>query len=133
MKNIVPFLRKYGLSIVISLFLYSCNPLPSELNGIDLNKWKEDKYACENYRKEKINDLHSSKETLLRFSEADIMSILGRPESTELIEKSQKIYTYYLEPNKNCGVSNIGTIKILQVRFNSTGYCNSLIIMDKAN
>jgi len=121
---------KQSLLFLVLVLLFSCQSLPSQIGNINLQKWKEDKNACFGYRKENIENLQLLKNELLRLSEADILSMLGKPESTELIEKSQKIYVYHLESNDLClsAKDTTTTIKTFLVRFNSTGYCSGLII-----
>lgn len=115
--------------LLLMTVLYACQPAAVQIKNIDLKKWQDDKNGCSSYRQTKIKDLELSKNVLLRLSEIEISKILGKPDETELIEKSQKIFTYYLEPNKHCSLLLADSIvKTIKVRFNAMGYCSNLIL-----
>lgn len=102
----------------IFVFFISCSNLP-ELENIDLNKWKEDKDACNEYRIDVVENLLSQKEKLKGLSQNEMINILGTADKHQLYERSQKFFIYYLEPNENCRQYTEGYIKALYIRFNS--------------
>jgi hypothetical protein len=102
----------------IFVFFISCSDIP-ELKNIDLNKWKEDKDACNEYRIDVVENLLSQKEKLKGLSQNEMINILGTADKHQLYERSQKFFIYYLEPNENCSQYTKGYIKALYIRFNS--------------
>lgn len=119
--------------LMIPLLFLSCQNNTIEISGINLKKWKEDKNACLGYREKSIEILQKVKNDLLKKSEVEIIAAFGKPNKAELIEKSQKIYAYYLNKNnQNCEIDSINSqiTKTLQIRFNSTGYANSILVIN---
>ncbi len=118
------------LYLIALLILTGCQSTSINFDQIDLNQWKADKFGCLSYRAGKIDELQSSKSTLLRLSEKEIIEAIGKPDREELQERSQKMYLYYLQA-AHCNSSNITSnaiVKVFQVRFNAMGYCNNSII-----
>jgi hypothetical protein len=100
------------------LLIIACGKLP-ELENIDLEKWKNDKNGCLEYRIEAVETLLSQKEKLKGLSQNEMISLLGTADKHQLYERSQKFFIYYLEPNENCDQYSEGYIKALYIRFNS--------------
>lgn len=119
--------------ILIFLGVCACSKKEVVIDDINLEKWKSDKFGCLGYRNNTIDIFQKSKDKLLKMSEVDIMAAFGKPDKAELIEKSQKIYAYYLNGNSNCSnYNNSDSLsRILHIRFNSTGYANSLLVINK--
>jgi len=125
-------MKKWCL-VLIFLGAMACSKKEIVIADINLEKWKNDKFGCLGYRNRTLDAFQKSKEKLLKMSEVNIMAAFGKPDKAELIEKSQKIYAYYLNGNTNCSNFNDSDslIRILHIRFNSTGYSNSLLVFNK--
>ena len=118
----------YTLLIVL---LYSCQSTSVKIDNLNLDKWKSDKNACLGYRNQKIEELQSSKNNLLRLSEKEIINTIGKPDKEELMKRSQKSFIYYLEKNTSCSnyqENSDAIVKVFQIRFNAMGYSNELLI-----
>lgn len=118
-------------TIALLLIFCSCQTSTLKMGEIDLTKWKSDRFACNGFRVTQFDKVKSAKEDLLRYGEREITLALGVPYKTELYEKSQKFYYYYLGPAAKCqnGMTESSVLS-LRLRFNAMGYCNEAIILD---
>lgn len=108
--RIIPF--------AIFLLIMACGEVP-ELENIDLEKWKEDKHACNEYRIEVVDNLLAQEDKLKGLSQNEMINLLGTADKHQLYERSQKFFIYFLEPNENCKQYAKGYLKALYIRFNS--------------
>lgn len=99
-----------------------------QLDGIDLNAWKDDRGACKGFRQEMIPALDQQKEELLALREADIISLLGKPDENELYKRNQKFFYYDLEPSRYCPTVDANRPKQLIIRFNAMGLAKEISI-----
>ena len=107
------------LFIVLALTAGACGkPLPT-LEGIDLKQWKDDKNGCDHYREKTLDILTPQFDKLKALDETQISQLLGKPDQTELYQRNQKFYTYFMEPSAKCDSSH-KKIKKLVIRFNGT-------------
>lgn len=104
--------------LILFLAFFSCTDIP-DLDKIDLQKWKEDKDACSEYRIGAVQDLLSQQEKLRGLSQNQMIKLLGAADKHQLYERSQKFFIYFLEPNENCSQYSGDYIKALYIRFNS--------------
>lgn len=74
-----------------------------------------------------IDAINSEKEKLKALSEMDLVKLLGRPDENQLLDRSQKIYTYYLEPGPNCEHSKPDAKKLI-LRINAMGLAKETLI-----
>ena len=116
--------------VLLSLFLiilHSCGkPLPS-LDGIDLEKWKEDKGGCQLVRQKFIDPIDQQREKIKSLSEAEVIDLLGRPDRNELLKRNQKFFYYYLEPGPACDSEKLDSKKLM-IRFNAIGLAKEVSI-----
>ncbi|WKK80459.1 hypothetical protein [Marivirga arenosa] len=110
-------LSKLFLGLFIMSIL-SCESLP-QLEGIDLDAWKQDQDGCNENRIKQIDLLLSQKDKLKGLSQNEMIELLGVADKHQLYERSQKFFIYYLEPNENCSNYSEGYLKALYIRFNS--------------
>jgi hypothetical protein len=106
------------IPITLLLISFACTDLP-KLENIDLNKWKEDRDACNEYRIQIIDTLLIQKDKLRGLSQNEMIQLLGTADRHQLFERSQKFFIYYLNPNENCEQYAQGYLKALYIRFNS--------------
>ncbi|NOT73365.1 MAG: hypothetical protein HOP08_00455 [Cyclobacteriaceae bacterium] len=108
-------------SILLILILFSCGKDLPKLEGMDLDKWKNDKNACLGDRKEMEAALQTEKTKLKGLSEMDIIKLLGKPDGNELSERNQKFYMYYINASPACSLADSSARKLI-LRFNAMGY-----------
>lgn len=73
--------------------------------------------------------LEQQKNKLLGLTEAQIGTLLGRPDDNELYKRNQKFYHYAIEASKNCGAVAPGkSPKELIIRFTAMGIANEVSI-----
>lgn len=117
----------YRLSVAAFLVFISCvKDLPA-LKGIDLEKWKEDKNACSGIRSDTQESLRNELTKLKGLSEANIITLLGKPDQNELYKRNQKFFHYYLTPGPGCE-SPDSVSHTLVIRFNAMGYAQLVFI-----
>lgn len=116
-------------AVLFLLILSACGkPLPT-LDGVNLDKWKEDKNACSGDRQQMEKSLTAEVSKLRGLSEMDIVKMLGRPDENELYKRNQKFYSYYVTPGPDCPVHQ-ETPRKLVVRFNAMGYAQLVSVGD---
>ena len=109
------------------LFLLSCGKTLPTLDGIDIEKWKEDKNGCTLVRQTSIDQLNHQREKIKSLSETEVVDLLGRPDKNELLKRNQKFFYYYLEPGTTCSNSKV-EFKKLMIRFNAIGLAKEVAI-----
>ena len=124
-KILLPFL---------CVLLVGCDKKPIALEGLDLAQWENDKFGCNGYRKKQIKLIELNKDDLLKYSEKEIVKMLGVPNETELIDRSEKYYIYTIDGDSKCNKESRDQVIYLRLRFNSLGYSKEvLILVEKYN
>ncbi len=116
--------------VLFSLFLFlllSCGKELPVLDGIDLEKWKEDKAGCAMVRQSTIDQLDRQREKIKSLSQPEVIELLGRPDKNELLKRNQKFFYYYLEPSPACPLGK-SEFKKLMIRFNAIGLAKEVSI-----
>lgn len=109
------------------LFLLCCCLLgacgtPESLRGFDSKAWKDDKNACNGERTRLAPEFEKIRKELYGKKEYVVRNVLGKPDKEELLERSQRIYYYYLEAGEQCGSSEaLSDANRAEVRINSLG------------
>jgi hypothetical protein len=115
------------LSIPLLILCISCDkPLP-ELEGLDAQRWEQDKNGCNNVRVTMREVIDREKEKLLGLDQIQIVQLLGRPDQNELSSRNQKFFYYFLEPGPACGKSDSAAAK-LAIRFNAVGLAKEVAV-----
>jgi hypothetical protein len=110
------------------VILVSCGkPLPS-LEGIELDAWEQDKFACSGKRASTIYLLKEQKNKLLGLDEMGIVKLLGKPDENELYKRNQKFFHYFLEPSEKCSSSGKKNPVRLNIRFNAMGLAKEVMV-----
>lgn len=115
------------LSIAFILILVSCGKDLPALQGVDTEKWKEDKNACLGVRSRMQEALKNELAKLKGLSEANIITLLGKPDQNELYKRNQKFFHYFLTPGPGCE-SPDSVSHTLVLRFNAMGYAQLVFI-----
>lgn len=103
--------------ILIALVLTACGKSLPTFDGVDLKKWRDDRRGCAGERKQIIPALSAQQEKLLGLSEADILTLLGRPDRNELWKRNQKFFQYIVSTAGDCNTGN--PTVIFSIRFNA--------------
>ena len=117
---------RHSTILLISLMLSCGKELPT-LNGVDLDKWKDDKNACQGLRESMGPSLKMEITKLKGLAEMDIIALLGRPDQNELYTRNQKFYYYFISPGPACKASDSSAHKLI-LRFNAMGYAQLVSI-----
>ena len=116
------------LSLSLLIFCISCDkPVPT-LEGIDLERWRADKNACNNFRTSTREVFDTEKNKLLSLTQMQIVDLLGRPDQNELYSRNQKFFYYFLEPSPDCKPGAGSVAKKLVIRFNAVGLAKEVSI-----
>lgn len=106
------------------IILGACSSRTS-LEGFDKAKWQNDAKGCKNERFKYLETIEKQKEKLKGLSQAEIVSILGKPDSQELLKRNAKTFTYFVSQGSQCGAgSKEGTALI--VHFGALNYVSEL-------
>lgn len=118
----------------ILIFFVSCLSLFAcgrsyDLQGFDEKKWQQDKDGCSGQRINQQGGLKAAKNELKGLSQKDIILTLGKPDKSELYERSEKFFYYQISPSKDCTVDYDGENVYLSIRFNSIGLAKEVLII----
>lgn len=105
----------------------SCGERKTTIEGIDWEVWKSDRFGCKLARFAFRDQLLAQRERLKALSEMDIVSLMGKPDQTELFTRNQKFYTYYITRGPSCGTPD-STAQKLVIRFNAVGLAKEVAI-----
>lgn len=141
MKN-----KKYAVAFLLCamlVFFQSCQE-KVQIEGFDTQIWKADTKACQDKRLPLATLLFEQRAKLKNLSEMQIRAILGAPNQTELIERQQKQYIYFIKSHeKNCNEKNknsrtpnqneaqAATADVLLIRFNAVQQVNEVVLTKK--
>lgn len=116
MKNLIPVLQLF-----ICLTIFACG-VPESLRGFNSESWKADKNACKGDRTKLIPEFEKIRKELSGKKEYVVRNLLGKPDKEDLLERSQRIYYYYLESGEQCqDASKLYDVTRAEVRINSLG------------
>ena len=119
-------LVNYQLSIMMIGILISCGkPLPT-LDGVNLHGWKNDKNGCSGVRASMKETMMIQKTKMLSLTETDLVSLIGKPDETELYKRSEKFYKYYFNGGPGCVKDSVKTSAMV-VRFNAMGLAKEVV------
>ena len=101
--------------------MFSCG-VPESLEGFDSKTWKADKNACKGDRAKLVAEFEKIRKELYGKKEYVVRNLLGKPDKEDLLERSQRIYYYYLENGTQCqDASILSHVTRAEVRINSLG------------
>lgn len=117
-----------SLSILLLVVFFSCDkPLPT-LEGIDSQRWEQDKNACNGIRATMRESIQKEKEKLLSLTQMQVVKLLGRPDQNELSKRNQKFFYYFVDPAPVCGGTTDSLGARLSIRFNAVGLAKEVSI-----
>lgn len=83
--------------------LTSCGGEKIQIENFNNEIWKNDPLGCKGEREALADILIEREEELLGNSSHKILEYLGKPDKTELYNRNQKFYHYYISPGVECG------------------------------
>lgn len=98
------------------------------LDDFDKAKWKNYRADCSTYRLAKSNLIIEHQDVLLKGTQNEVESLLGKADEHELYQRNQKFFHYRLTPPDSCNQSK-DAVKYLSIRFNAIGRVNLVQIM----
>ncbi|WP_181305377.1 hypothetical protein [Rufibacter sp. XAAS-G3-1] len=103
---------------------FSCSSSENNL-GLDSKAWKNDLNGCKGERLKLRSQVEELRLKLVGLKEWNIRKLLGKPDAEELMERSQKIYIYYITPGPKCAAAPAGQTssitEALTVRMDALG------------
>ncbi|WP_205504543.1 hypothetical protein [Rufibacter psychrotolerans] len=130
MRNKV--LKKWAVSLLSFTLLVGAGACSSgpELN-FDSQTWKSDLQGCKGARQTLLPQLEDIRLQLLGLHERDIRKLFGKPDAEELLQRSNKIYIYYIAPGPECAPAQpqAGTKQALTVRLDALGNIREAAIL----
>lgn len=113
-------MKRIILSFTISCLLLASCTTPEPLRGFDSETWKNDRKGCKGERAELVYELDTLRQEFYHKKEYVVRLVLGKPDHEELMERSQRIYIYYIEPGTQCtGRGEMSDANRVEVRINS--------------
>jgi hypothetical protein len=114
--NLVAFITLICLTVVVA-----CTK-KADLNGLNMEQWRNDKGGCKGQRALLVSAIKAQKNTLKGVTANDIGELFGTPEVHRLDQRNQEYYVYFLEKGPHCGqIKPISNAKSLMFRFNALG------------
>src|SRR5690349_13587664 len=89
--------------------------------NFDSTTWKADLNGCAGQRIKLQPQVEEMRLQLVGLKEHNIRPLFGKPDAEELMERSQKIYLYFLTPGPKCKSEAKGKTTALTVRFDALG------------
>lgn len=94
-------MKRYFFSLLLSSLLFGCST-PESLQNFDSDKWIADRMGCNGDRAILVDDLEALREDLYGKKEYILRRVLGKPDQEVLLERSERIYYYYIESGSQC-------------------------------
>lgn len=110
-------------SFLFTFVILSCSQKPSDIPGFDELIWQADKDGCDGKRLEMRNDLIKVKTHLKGLNGDEVVSILGKPNKKNLVDRNQKYFIYSI----SCSDQNSES-STLSIRFNAVGLSYEVIV-----
>ena len=123
--------RQLVIGVAFSFSLAACSSSAKEFN-FDDKTWKNDLNGCKGDRVRLASEVEQFRMKLLTRKEYVIRGLFGKPDAEELLERSQKIYVYYITPGPKCQTGNKDSQnqKALSVRFDALGKVREVMLHD---
>lgn len=119
--------------IICGLLLAGCST-PESLQSFDSETWKNDRKGCNGERAKLVNDLDALRKEFYGKKEFVVRRVLGKPDQEELLERSQRIYFYYIEPGAHCkGNKGQTEANRVEVRINSLAKVSEITYKEPLN
>ncbi|MEP0984962.1 hypothetical protein [Ekhidna sp.] len=118
-------MKKFSYLILL-LALSSCYKTLT-MDGFDKEKWVNYAQDCSQYRLEISDLIVENQEVILKGTQNEVESLLGKAKEHELYNRNQKYFHYRLTPPSECG--DYEAVEYLSIRFNAIGRANLVQVM----
>ncbi|WP_048920318.1 hypothetical protein [Rufibacter radiotolerans] len=102
------------------MLLNACSSASSDFN-FDSDTWKKDLNGCQGLRQKQQGKIEEIRLDLVGLKEYKIRQLLGKPDLEELLERSQKIYIYFIAPGPKCQTGAAAKKVAFTVRMDALG------------
>jgi hypothetical protein len=118
-----------GIFIIGKLLFISmsCNS-EKKLENFNSDLWKNDPKACLSFRVNIAPSLLEQRANLLGWSDAELVKVLGKPDQTDLQNRGQKYYLYFIEPGSQCSDIYPTIGKKIKIRFSALNLVNEVFV-----
>lgn len=113
--------------LVLVVMFASCSTGNKDIDGVDWEEWKSDRNGCQQKRQAVRHEIEQQRDRLKSLSEMDIVSLMGRPDQTELLKRNQKSFTYFLQGGPDCGLADTSSLRLV-IRFNAMGLAKEVAL-----
>lgn len=103
---------------VALLFQSACSPSP-KIEDFDSTAWIKDVNGCEGMRKELCPILEPQRKKLKGLSETELVTVLGKPNKVQIMERQQKYFFYTIQDPVQCHRTEWEHVE-LKIRFGAT-------------
>jgi len=97
------------------------------MEGFDKEQWLDYNEDCSTYRLDVSDLIIENQDVILKGTQNEIESLLGKASEHELYNRNQKFFHYRLTPPDVCG--DYENVKYLSIRFNAIGRANLVQVM----
>ncbi|RNI27599.1 hypothetical protein EFA69_15885 [Rufibacter immobilis] len=116
---------------MVLLQSFSCSSGENKF-GFDAVSWKNDLNGCKGTRVQQKAKVEEIRLQLLGLNEREIRKLFGKPDSEELMERSNKVYIYFITPGPKCEQATQATTKTaLTVRMDALGVVREANIFEE--
>jgi hypothetical protein len=115
--------------LLLTLAIFSCQS-SVQIPNFETQDWKSDAQGCQNLRSKLVQSLYAHKDKLMDLEELELRQLLGTPNQTQLIERQQKQYIYFVSPSSKLCQQEATTnqIDVLQIRLNAIQRVNEVVL-----
>lgn len=109
--------------VLVALSFTSCKK-KSSIENFESEIWKADKHGCKEQRLSQAEIVRNAQSKIEGMSKNEIINLFGQPDETNLFEKGQMTYKYYISPGPKCEENLKG--QSLEIRMNALGFVSEV-------
>ncbi len=97
------------------------------IENFDPESWKADKQGCKAQRLSQAEIVRSAQPQIEGMSKKELIDLFGQPDETNLFEKGQMTYKYYISPGPKCiSDEERPMVQSLEIRMNALGFVSEV-------
>lgn len=125
-RNMAKALATFA-AIFLIINLAACEK-EKRLENFDNQLWKNDPKGCLGFRAKLADGLLRQRNTLMGWTDDQVVELLGKPDRTDLHTRGQKYFVYYTEAGRQCSDLYSTTGKPLKIRFSALNLVNEVYL-----